>query len=115
MEHRLARIFSTVLGVEQVGVTDNFFDLGGDSLKMIRLHATIGREVDATVSLLALYQHPSVRSLARSLSHDDSVAALPRQARRPAAGDERSRRLHARQQVAGGSALATSDGDGPGR
>jgi amino acid adenylation domain-containing protein len=114
MEHRLAQIFSTVLGVEQVGVTDNFFDLGGDSLKMIRLHATIGREIDAAVSLLALYQHASVRSLARSLSHDDAVAALPRQPR-PAAGDERSRRLYARRQVAEGSALAASDGDGPGR
>lgn len=115
MEHRLARIFSTVLGVEQVGVTDNFFDLGGDSLKMIRLHTTIGREIDAAVSLLALYQHPSVRSLARSLSDDDPMAALPRQPRRPAAGDERSRRLHARQRVAEGSALAASDGDRPGR
>jgi amino acid adenylation domain-containing protein len=113
-ERRLANTFATVLGVEQVGVTENFFDLGGDSLKMIRLHAAIEREIDEPVSLVMLYQHPSVRSLAQRLSQNESGAVRQRRPSR-STDDERSRRLHARRRVAYDSAVSTGEGDGSGR
>lgn len=95
LERRLARIWSTVLGLEHVDVTDNFFDLGGTSLSMLRLHAAIRREVDDRVSLLTLYQNPSVRALARSLSgmvEERIVSSRGHASHR----DERSRRVAAR-------------------
>lgn len=99
LEHRLARIWSTVLGLERVDVTDNFFDLGGTSLSMLRLHAAIRREVDDRVSLLTLYQNPSVRALARRLSgmaEERTVSSHGHVSRR----EERSRRIAARKALA---------------
>ena len=37
VEHKLARIWAEVLSLDQVGIHDNFFDLGGHSLEIMRL------------------------------------------------------------------------------
>ncbi|HLL83070.1 MAG TPA: amino acid adenylation domain-containing protein, partial [Longimicrobium sp.] len=41
-EQRIARVWAEVLGVEEVGVEDNFFDLGGDSLLLMRVYTRLG-------------------------------------------------------------------------
>ncbi|MEU8180095.1 AMP-binding protein [Micromonospora sp. NPDC049047] len=81
MEDRLAKLWSIVLGQEHVDVTDNFFDLGGTSLSMLRLHTLIRRELQQPIPLLALYQNPTVRALARSLTVDPAPAPAAAQAR----------------------------------
>lgn len=96
LESQLARVWSVVLGIEHIDVTDNFFDLGGTSLKMLRLHSAIRREVDDRMPLLALYENPSVRTLARSMS-EPAVPAARTIHGRVSRADERSRRLAARQ------------------
>ena len=95
MESRLARIWSIVLGVERIDVTTSFFDLGGTSLSMLRLHSAIRREIDGQVTLLALYENPSVRAMARSLSRS-AVTVVQAGQPRASSADERSRRLAAR-------------------
>lgn len=95
LEHRLARICQTVLGLEHIDVTDNFFDLGGTSLTMLRLHAAVKREVDDQIPLLALYQNPSVRALARSMA-GAADTITPTHHTRGSHYDERSRRIAAR-------------------
>jgi non-ribosomal peptide synthetase component F len=95
LESRLARIWSVVLGVEHIDVTTSFFELGGTSLSMLRLHSAIRREVDERVSLLALYENPSVRAMAQSMSRSAATIAPAGQVR-GSRTDERSRRLAAR-------------------
>jgi amino acid adenylation domain-containing protein len=95
LEHEVARIWSTILGMNRVGVDDNFFDLGGSSLALIRVHRAIRRELDNTISLLALYQYPTVRTLAQAMSMHRTATAVAGRSRRSATA-ERTRRLAAR-------------------
>ncbi|MEU5724732.1 amino acid adenylation domain-containing protein [Micromonospora sp. NPDC047738] len=67
-ERRIAAVWSAVLGLEQVGVHDNFFDLGGNSLLLGTLHTRLERELALTLPIRRLFEHPTVHALARSLA-----------------------------------------------
>jgi aspartate racemase len=60
----MARIWSEVLGVERVGVLDNFFDLGGHSLLAIQLLGRIEKELGPRLSLAAIFRSPRIADLA---------------------------------------------------
>ncbi len=63
VEKELATIWQEVLGVESVGVEDNFFDLGGDSILSIRIVAR-GQQRGLKFTSRQLFEHPTVASLA---------------------------------------------------
>jgi acyl carrier protein len=63
IEEILAGIYAQVLGVEQVGIDDSFFDLGGDSLSAMRLIATINSGLDADLEVHTLFDAPTVARL----------------------------------------------------
>jgi len=63
-EETIARLWSDVLGVERVGVMDYYFNLGGDSIKAIRLLSIINQELDTNLKLPDLYAEPTVAGLA---------------------------------------------------
>jgi acyl carrier protein len=67
LEQTIASAWQAILGIDQVGVHDNFFDLGGHSLLMIRLHQKLRAELPAEIELLHLFQFPTVDSLVRFL------------------------------------------------
>ncbi|MGJ7530490.1 amino acid adenylation domain-containing protein [Variovorax sp. GB1P17] len=87
----LAAIWSEVLQVEQVGLHDNFFDLGGHSLLLIRAHRLLEDRLKATFPLVNLFKYPTVESLARWIEQGAGQAA----AASAAAGDERALRQRA--------------------
>ncbi len=66
-ESRLAGIWRDVLGVDQVGAEDNFFDLGGHSLLLGKVHQRITAELRPDLPLVTLFQYPTVGALARHL------------------------------------------------
>lgn len=66
-EAALAKIWSEVLRIEQVSVSDNFFDLGGDSLLAIRVMDKIEKHFNREISLSTLFLNPTVEGLANSL------------------------------------------------
>ncbi|HKX30124.1 MAG TPA: amino acid adenylation domain-containing protein, partial [Blastocatellia bacterium] len=66
-ETALARIWQEVLGVEQVGATDNFFALGGHSLKATQVASRIHREFGVRPPLRDLFRFPTIRELAPQL------------------------------------------------
>jgi amino acid adenylation domain-containing protein len=63
-ETALVAIWTQLLGVETVGVADDFFDLGGHSLLATRMVARIRSVYGAGVSVLDVFQHPTIRELA---------------------------------------------------
>ena len=67
VETTLAEIWNGVLGTRSVGVTDNFFGLGGDSIKAIQV---VSRANDAGLSLATrdLFQHQTVRALSEAIA-----------------------------------------------
>ena len=64
VEQRLAEIWQQVLGVARVGVDDNFFALGGDSIISIQV-VSRARQAGIAFSPRDLFQHQTIRSLAR--------------------------------------------------
>jgi len=83
LEKRLAAVWAEVLELEEVGVEDNFFDLGGHSLLLVRLHRRLEEALEREVPLVTLFQHPNVRSLAQHLEGgaDDDLDEAKKRAR----------------------------------
>ncbi|MBX7222933.1 MAG: amino acid adenylation domain-containing protein [Blastocatellia bacterium] len=63
MEQKLREIWAQVLGTEEIGVNDNFFDLGGDSILSIQIVARANR-AGIRLTPKQLFQHPTIAGLA---------------------------------------------------
>lgn len=68
-EETLLRIWSEILKVENIGVRDDFFRLGGQSLLAVSLFATIEREFGKKLPLATLFRAPTVEQLAAALNN----------------------------------------------
>jgi aspartate racemase len=68
-EIKLAQIWRELLGVEQIGLRDNFFALGGHSLLAVRMVNEIRRQIKFDLSLRMLFQHPTIHELAKLLQN----------------------------------------------
>ncbi|HLP48669.1 MAG TPA: condensation domain-containing protein, partial [Candidatus Kapabacteria bacterium] len=64
IEILIAGIWKEVLQIEDVGIFDNFFDLGGNSLKAITLIARIHKELNVKIPLPELFNKPTIQKLA---------------------------------------------------
>ncbi|HWW74572.1 MAG TPA: beta-ketoacyl synthase N-terminal-like domain-containing protein, partial [Pyrinomonadaceae bacterium] len=85
-EKEIVAIWKTALDIDRVGVDDNFFDLGGHSLLMPRVHARLRSTVGPNLSLVELFQYPTVRTLAARIAPEEK-AAVARSRRRPSASE----------------------------
>ncbi|WP_437982708.1 amino acid adenylation domain-containing protein [Sorangium sp. So ce117] len=77
LERTIAALWREVLSVPQVGIHDNFFDLGGHSLSLAKVHSRLRDTVDRDLRLLVLFQHPTIASLAAALSRDPGAETAP--------------------------------------
>jgi len=75
LEYRLLKIWEEVLSISPIGLDDDFFDLGGDSLQSIMLLASIEGTLNRKLSLGVLYEAPTVARLASRLRDPDSLTA----------------------------------------
>jgi amino acid adenylation domain-containing protein/thioester reductase-like protein len=66
-EEKLARIWTDVLGVEDLGVEDDFFELGGHSLLATQLSARVRAAFQVELPLLQLFERPTIAALAEAL------------------------------------------------
>ncbi|MFC8141644.1 amino acid adenylation domain-containing protein [Streptomyces paradoxus] len=86
-ERTLAKIWSEVLGVDEIGVHDEFFELGGHSILMIQVLAAARRE-GLAVSVWRMYQHGTLVDLAAAIDEDRAAAAAEEAAKAAKAADE---------------------------
>jgi amino acid adenylation domain-containing protein len=66
-EKAIAQIWNAVLGVDRVGIDDNFFELGGHSLLLLQTHNRLRASLSPDLPVVALFQYPTIRTLARYL------------------------------------------------
>jgi amino acid adenylation domain-containing protein len=72
LERQIAYVWKEVLGVTEVGVDDNFFDLGGRSLLLVRVQARLRARLKREISMLELFRQPTIHALAIHLARENS-------------------------------------------
>lgn len=69
-ESKILAIWKEVLGIENIGLEDNFFDLGGHSRLMVQVHLKLQKVYE--IELLELFNRPTIRSLAQYLNQQSN-------------------------------------------
>jgi NAD(P)-dependent dehydrogenase (short-subunit alcohol dehydrogenase family)/acyl carrier protein len=78
IEQKIADIWCETLGIEAVGIDDNFFDLGGNSLIGINLVSRLRSRLGLpSLPSLILYQAPSVRALSEQINQPEPTSTVP--------------------------------------
>jgi hypothetical protein len=73
VQRTLATIWQEVLHVEKVGIHDNFFDLGGHSLLIVKVWHKLHTLFPQTLSMVDLFQYPTIHALASYLSPENTT------------------------------------------
>ena len=80
VEQTITTILQEVLGIENLGLHNNFFDLGGNSLHLVRIQNRLEKTFKRDVSIVDLFQHPTINILARHLTQDERENSFIQQA-----------------------------------
>lgn len=80
LERVIAAVWQEFFDVDHVSLDDNFFDLGGHSLLLVRVHVELKERLGADLPIIALLQYPTVRTLARHLAEGGSIGGPTPQA-----------------------------------
>lgn len=95
LEKTIFDIWRQNLGIDRFGVLNNFFDLGGNSLLLVSVHASLEKALHVTVPITALFEFTTIKSLAQHLggqvSSGQSVVDAQERARRQRAAFARQR------------------------
>ncbi|MFD0558618.1 amino acid adenylation domain-containing protein/natural product biosynthesis luciferase-like monooxygenase protein [Stackebrandtia endophytica] len=81
MEHQLAQLWCEELGLDTVGVTTSFFDLGGDSLAAARLVSQVRSMTGSAYPLLDFFRAPTIRAMAARVEQPTTTAPPARPGR----------------------------------
>ena len=77
VEEALAEIWGRILELTQVGVHDNFFDLGGHSLRALRLLVEVKKSFDYNLSVSMFFKDPTIAGTARAIEEEKQAATEP--------------------------------------
>ncbi|MFI7143997.1 SDR family NAD(P)-dependent oxidoreductase [Nonomuraea sp. NPDC050022] len=90
-ETKIADVWGAYLGIEQVGVHDPFFDLGGNSLVGMAMVLAIEKELGVAIAPAVLFEHPTVAEFATALERSDDGSARQALTTSSARGQRRRR------------------------
>ncbi len=74
LETALQAIWAEVLGKQEIGMDDNFFAIGGQSIKALQIITRISKQLQVPVSLTTLFADPTIAGLAQHISQTEKVA-----------------------------------------
>jgi amino acid adenylation domain-containing protein len=72
LERTIAEVYRDLLRVRRVGLHDNFFDLGGHSLLLVRAHQKLKEALGREIPVLDLFRFPTIAALARHLGGEEA-------------------------------------------
>ncbi|GLT18782.1 hypothetical protein GCM10007938_25630 [Vibrio zhanjiangensis] len=67
IENQIAAIWQSVLEVKKIATDENFFEAGGNSLLMSKVHRQIKKQFDIPINIIDLFQCPTVESLSKNI------------------------------------------------
>ncbi|MEH2172001.1 SDR family NAD(P)-dependent oxidoreductase [Nostoc sp.] len=68
IQRQIAQIWQDILGITSVSIDRNFFELGGSSLTLVRVHDRLQKQFGQHLSLIDLFQYPTIQTLAEFLN-----------------------------------------------
>ncbi|WP_263360082.1 non-ribosomal peptide synthetase/type I polyketide synthase [Acidicapsa ligni] len=84
VESGIAKIWSDLLGLPQISIDDNFFEMGGTSLLATRLHKRINEQFQQTLSIAVVFEYPTIRLQAKIVRGESvHVAEAPAESKYP--------------------------------
>jgi acyl carrier protein len=99
VEQTIAQIWQEVLGVDKVGIYDNFFDLGGHSLLIVQVHDKLQEAFERDLPIIEMFRYPSIAALVKYLGQgrEEQLSAenIREHAQKQAQAIERQRQLMA--------------------
>lgn len=76
MESELTTLFEDFFGIKGIGIQDNFFDLGGDSLRAMTLSNHIHKQFNIELSLKDFFENPTIQKLSREIQLNSDINDL---------------------------------------
>ena len=70
MEKTIADIWQKYLNLSKIGIDDNFFDLGGHSLLMVKVNNDLKQSLMRDISIVEMYRYPTIRTLSEAFSNE---------------------------------------------
>lgn len=96
LERTIASVWQEVLNREKLGVNDNFFDLGGNSLLMAQVNAELKKVLKKDISVTEMFQYPSIGAVAEYLAKTQDLQPSPALGQSQTRGAERRRKIRRR-------------------
>ncbi|MBC1235674.1 type I polyketide synthase [Nostoc sp. 2RC] len=75
VEQIVATTWQKLLGIEKIGIYDNFFDLGGSSLIGVEVISQLQKELNTHIPIISIYERPTISSLAEFLTREEEVVS----------------------------------------
>ena len=82
IEKTLVSIWESVLQVENIGINNNFFDLGGNSLLLVQAHTALQKQLQITIPIVELFGYPTIKELSDYLTDYTQAKATARNRQR---------------------------------
>jgi acyl carrier protein len=74
-EEKLVAVWQQLLGLNRIGIKDNFFQIGGDSLTVLKLRQKIEEELKVEVNVVDLFSHTTIQDFASFISQNQKSEA----------------------------------------
>src|SRR3989339_259316 len=88
IEKELCQIWQDILRIGNIGINDNFFDIGGNSLLLIRVHQKLEKFYPDRINIAELFTYPTIAKLAEHLSYVDESENISAGKESAVAGDD---------------------------
>ncbi|MCP4157929.1 MAG: amino acid adenylation domain-containing protein, partial [bacterium] len=76
MEKSITEIWQEVLGEEKIGIHDNFFEVGGNSLKIVQLSSKLKDVIGKDIPVATMFRYPTISSFARYVEHGETAGEM---------------------------------------
>jgi acyl carrier protein len=76
MEQMLAGIWQEFLVMDQVGIHDNFFELGASSLDIVQVNSRLEKTFNIQIPVVTMFTYPTIDELKKYLAHEETAAAF---------------------------------------